>query len=137
MALISGMKTAAEYLEKTESATRKLFEGIDSYLEVIRRLAKYDVWVRENETDIAASLKAQRDFVAESFAHATLCEADKARMLKIKDGRNCASLLSVCLLCQDQKEVDDSAAIGAGGPAGETGRMGPCQARKHTARRRP
>ena len=75
MALISGMKTAAEYLEKTESATRKLFEGIDSYLEVIRRLAKYDVWVRENETDIAASLKAQRDFVAESFAHATLCGA--------------------------------------------------------------
>lgn len=31
------MQTAIEYLDKTESAMRKLFEGIDSYFAPLRR----------------------------------------------------------------------------------------------------
>jgi len=85
------MQTAAEYLDKTESAVRTLFRGIDSYASMLRRhptsafvtsytdeadfQAQYEAWANENEEVIRASLKAQREFIAESFAQATLCGA--------------------------------------------------------------
>ena len=84
------MQTAIEYLEKTESAMRKLFEGIDSYLAPLRRSrsafesstaddekrrVERDTWFRQNKSAIAASFANQREFVAESFAQAVLCGA--------------------------------------------------------------
>lgn len=85
------MQTPAEYLNKTESAVRKLFEGIDSYTSILRRhptsafvtsytdeadfQAQYEAWAKENEDVIKASLEAQREYVAESFAQSTLCGA--------------------------------------------------------------
>lgn len=85
------MQTAAEYLNKTESAVRKLFEGIDSYVSILRQhrfsgfvtsytddagfKAQYNAWAKENEGSIRASLEAQREYIAESFAQATLCGA--------------------------------------------------------------
>lgn len=85
------MQTAAEYIAKTESAMRMLFEGIDSYSEILRRHplsvfvtpytnatnsnAQYEEWAKENRHSIAASLEAQKKYIAESFAKATLCGA--------------------------------------------------------------
>ena len=83
------MESAAEYLKRTESASRKLFEGIESYIGGLQRAvppvfvssspnpqqaeAEFKAWERRHETEIAASLQAQRDYFAESFALATLC----------------------------------------------------------------
>ena len=81
------MQTVAEYLDKTESAVRKLFDGMDDYLEVLRQAPgvvysygsdedpwdAYDRWASENPERLKASLDAQRSFIAESFALATLC----------------------------------------------------------------
>lgn len=83
------MQSAAEYLRKTESAVRKLFEGIESYAAIITRApqpvhvssardkqeaeAQFQAWAEQNDAAIRASLKAQRDYFAESFALATLC----------------------------------------------------------------
>lgn len=83
------MQTATEYLDKTESATRKLFEGVESYIAILesspfpifstwysndsdldRQLAN---WAEDNKEQIAASIQAQRTFTAQSFAQATLC----------------------------------------------------------------
>jgi hypothetical protein len=85
------MQTAAEYLNKTESAARKLFEGIDSYTSILRQhptsafttsytdeadfQAQYEAWAKQNAGLIRASIEAQREYVAESFAQATLCGA--------------------------------------------------------------
>ena len=85
------MQSASEYINKTESALRKLFEGIDSYIEILRkepttcfisssedeavRDTQRKMWLENNKEVIAASLQAQRNFVAESFAQATLCGA--------------------------------------------------------------
>lgn len=85
------MQTATEYLNKTESAVRKLFEGIDSYASILKRhpgagfatsytneadfYAQYEAWARENESQIRASLEAEREYIAESFAQATFCGA--------------------------------------------------------------
>ena len=88
------MKSLEEYLERTESAAIKLFDGIDSYIKILRDSPKpiftfsgniadleadskireqaYDVWKSKNE-EVKLSLGAQRDFLAESFALATLC----------------------------------------------------------------
>ncbi len=65
------MQTAIEYLDKTESAMRKLFEGIDSYLALLRRSqslafessttdyekrqAERDIWFSQNRNAIMAS----------------------------------------------------------------------------------
>jgi hypothetical protein len=81
------MQTVAEYLDKTESAVKKIFDGMDDYLEVLRQVPgvvysygsdedpwdAYDQWASENPEKLKASLEAQRRFVAESFALATLC----------------------------------------------------------------
>ncbi len=85
------MQTATEYLNKTESAVRKLFEGIDSYISILKRHptaafatsytnesdfhSQYEAWASANESLIRASLAAEREYIAESFAQATLCGA--------------------------------------------------------------
>jgi hypothetical protein len=81
------MQTVAEYLDKTESAVKKLFDGMDDYLEVLRQAPgvvysdgsdedpwdAYDRWASENPEKLKASLDAERSFIGESFALATLC----------------------------------------------------------------
>lgn len=85
------MQSASEYLKRTESAVRKLFEGIDSYtaglerartpvfisstLDQTKRDAELEAWMVENAVAIEAARAAQRDYFAESFAMATLCGA--------------------------------------------------------------
>ncbi len=81
------MQTVVEYLDKTESAVKKLFDGMDDYLEILRQApgiaysygkdedqwVAYDRWAFENPEKLKASVEAQRSFIAESFALATLC----------------------------------------------------------------
>ncbi len=83
------MQSAAQYLENTQSAARMLFEGIDAYLAILRRhptatfvtsytsdkdwWSQHDAWATQNEQAIKASLDAQREYMGESFAQATLC----------------------------------------------------------------
>ena len=83
------MDTPSEYLRRTESAARRLFEGIESYVAILKKAptpvfvtsysndsdldAQRNAWAMQNEKAIQASLQAERDFSAESFALATLC----------------------------------------------------------------
>jgi len=82
------MQTAAEYLDKTRSAAAKLFEGIDTYLALLRQHSttfvtsytsqedfqrQYDAWYTANHANIKAELEAQKQYLGESFAQATLC----------------------------------------------------------------
>jgi hypothetical protein len=83
------MNSGEEYLKRTESAVIKIFEGIESYIQILRnskppiyvgnagdtlnRRPAFENWIAANQAGIQASLKAQRDFSAESFALATLC----------------------------------------------------------------
>ncbi len=67
------METAAEYLDKTESAVKILFDGIDAYFEVLRN--EHVQLAAENPEKLQAAFEAQRSFVAEYFALATLCGA--------------------------------------------------------------
>jgi hypothetical protein len=83
------MNSGEEYLKRTESAVIKIFEGIESYLQILcnskpplyignagdllNRRPAYENWIATNQAGIQASLKAQRDFSAENFALATLC----------------------------------------------------------------
>jgi hypothetical protein len=83
------MNSGEEYLKRTESAVIKIFEGIESYIQILRnskppiylgnagdtvnRRPEYEKWIAANQDGIQASLQAQRDFSAESFALATLC----------------------------------------------------------------
>ncbi|MEH2025725.1 hypothetical protein [Nostoc sp.] len=83
------MDSAEEYLKGTESAVIKIFEGIDSYLQILHdskppiyvgnagdtlnQRPVYKNWMAANQPEIQSSLKAQKEFCAESFALATLC----------------------------------------------------------------
>ena len=67
------METAAEYLDKTESAVKILFDGIDAYFEVLRN--EHVQLAAENPEKLQAAFEAQRSFVAEYFALAALCGA--------------------------------------------------------------
>jgi hypothetical protein len=83
------MQSADEYLKKTESAVRKLFEGVESYIAILKAdpmpgfvtsytddsdlQDQYEAWANKNRNLIAASMQVQRNFIAESFAQATLC----------------------------------------------------------------
>lgn len=83
------MQTPAEYLKRSESAVRKLFDGIGQYQAILRRApvpvlvtsysddmdldSQLASWQTENAQAIQASVQAERDFIAESFALATLC----------------------------------------------------------------
>ena len=85
------MQTAADYLERTQSAIQRLFEGVDSYLSVLRQAtgvtfvtgtpyghaqdAEFAAWQAANATRLAAARDAERRFMAESFALDTLCGA--------------------------------------------------------------
>lgn len=84
------MNTLEEYLKKTETAAQTLFEGIDKYLKIIdvdmpifststedtsdiRR--EKENWEIENADKIGKWEIAERHFLDESFAMATLCGA--------------------------------------------------------------
>jgi hypothetical protein len=81
------MQTVSDYLNKTESAVKRLFDGIDAYLDALRQEPgvvysyrkdedpwdAYDRWASEKPEKLKASLEARRRFVAEGFALATLC----------------------------------------------------------------
>jgi len=82
------MQNAAEYLDKTRSAAAKLFEGIDTYLALLRQdltmfvtsyanhedfQRQYDTWYETNRSSIHTALEAQKQYLGESFAQATLC----------------------------------------------------------------
>lgn len=82
------MNTAAEYLEKTESATRHLFTAIEEYLGKLRegvvsvqlpigsgQRPKYQEWCQFNLENLEYAQNARRDFRAESFALSTICGA--------------------------------------------------------------
>lgn len=82
------MQNAAEYLDKTRSAAAKLFEGIDTYLALLRQhpttfvtsytnqadfQRQYDAWYATNSSSIQVALEAQKQYLGESFAQAILC----------------------------------------------------------------
>ena len=85
------MQSAAEYLDRTESAVQRLFEGIDAYLSVLRKAtgvtfitsvphgpaqdAAFAAWQAANVEQLAAARTAERNFMAEAFALDTLCGA--------------------------------------------------------------
>ena len=85
------MQTPESYITKTESAVRKLFEGIESYVRLLeptrgtmfvtsqsdrmKRRAELDTWREQNQTAVMASEEAWRKFSEESFAMAVLCGA--------------------------------------------------------------
>lgn len=85
------MENIETYIAKTESAVRKLFEGIESYqmlLEPIplmpyskpqpgraKQLDEYNAWREQNELAVKASKEARRKFSEESFAISVLCGA--------------------------------------------------------------
>lgn len=85
------METLEEYINRTESAARKLFEGIGEYAGILRRSklpvfsaeygseadfhSAYEFWLVENELAIQNRLEAEREYLSESFAQATLCGA--------------------------------------------------------------
>ena len=63
------MDTLEEYLQQTETAAQILFEGIDKYLETIKSVPLSDVGTT------AKWSAAQKQYIYESFAMATLCGA--------------------------------------------------------------
>jgi hypothetical protein len=84
------MQNAAQYLDKTRSAAARLFEGIDAYLAIILKHSttfvtsytsdedfqqQYDAWCAANQSKLQAALEAQKQYLGESFAQATLCGA--------------------------------------------------------------
>src|SRR3990167_768340 len=84
------MQNATEYLDKTRSAAALLFEGIDTYLAFLRQHSstfitsytneadckkQFDAWRVENYSKILAAHDAQKQYLGESFAQATLCGA--------------------------------------------------------------
>lgn len=89
--MASLMKSANEYLSRTESAIRKLFEGIESYMDLLgpikgtafiscqmdeaKRATEFESWVKENEVAIEASFARQHRFAEEAFAMSTLAGA--------------------------------------------------------------
>lgn len=84
------MQSANQYLEKTRSAVEWLFEGIGTYVALSRESSmpfvtsyvseedfqrQYDVLQVEHQSKGKAALEAQKQFLGESFALATLCGA--------------------------------------------------------------
>ena len=79
------------YIARTESAARKLFEGIKSYTDLLFPIrdvtyvsgatdvakfqAEFNAWETKNAAVLAAAQKAQREHTQEAFAMATLCGA--------------------------------------------------------------
>jgi hypothetical protein len=85
------MKNAEDYLERTESAVRHLFNAVDGYLETLRvgvkpifvsglphgpeQDAQYSAWCIENADVLEEAKAARRAFRAEIFALDTICGA--------------------------------------------------------------
>lgn len=83
------MQSGTEYLERTASAVKKLFEGVESYTAGLERAvppvfvssgsdraqadAEFETWRRRHDAEIKAAFQAQRDYFAETIALATLC----------------------------------------------------------------
>jgi hypothetical protein len=81
------MQSASDYLQRTDTAVRKLLEGIESYTALLRPApifvgsfssqAAYeqalDIWRAANEAAIAKSLESQREFLGETIALGALC----------------------------------------------------------------
>jgi hypothetical protein len=83
------MQTAPEYLLRTESATRLLFSGVQSYLALLKKVTgvtfisdephgpkqdlEFAVWQQANAEPLKEARAAEREFLAESFALDTLC----------------------------------------------------------------
>jgi hypothetical protein len=85
------MDSIKEYLSKTESASKILFGGIDSYLDILRETPspvfvpgsfeeegwkkEDEKWQCKNKEEIRVSIEAQNRFVDEFFAMSTLCSS--------------------------------------------------------------
>lgn len=82
------MRCANEYIERTESAVRKFFEGIESYAAVLRRAkvpvlvsdrapsdAELGDWHAANADALKAVRESQATFFEEVFSLATMCGA--------------------------------------------------------------
>lgn len=85
------MQSFSVYTSSTETAVRKLFEGISSYTDVLKAVrgttfvsgeldrdrfnAEYEAWARKHKRRLEKSLAAQRAYSEQSFAMATLCGA--------------------------------------------------------------
>ncbi|MBR9770758.1 MAG: hypothetical protein GYB54_06485 [Gammaproteobacteria bacterium] len=85
------MHTATDYLDSTESAVKQLFQGIDSYLSVLRQASgitfitgtpfgpahdvEFSAWKIANANRLAKAREAESRFMAETFALDTLCGA--------------------------------------------------------------
>ena len=85
------MKNAEDYLERTESAVRHLFNAVDSYLETLRvgikpvfvsglpygpeQDAQYSAWCIENADALDEAKAARQAFRAQTFALDTICGA--------------------------------------------------------------
>lgn len=85
------MQTIEQYLDRTESASQKLFEGINGYMVILRDAMpltfisstldkdlfekEYASWRQENEAELNARLEAENSYIDESFALANLCGA--------------------------------------------------------------
>lgn len=83
------MQSFSVYASSTETAVRKLFEGIASYTEILRAVrgttfvsgqvdkekfeAEYQAWAHKHKRRLERSFAAQREFSEQSFAMATLC----------------------------------------------------------------
>ena len=83
------MYSSEEYLKKTESAVIHLFEGINSYLKILKnspppiyigesgdtlnQKPAFINWKAANQTKNQSFLQARREFLTEEFALATLC----------------------------------------------------------------
>lgn len=81
--------TLEEYMRRTESAFRKLFEARQSYIQILKNApnpslvgalpeagdvdSRIAAWAAENKSAIDKALAAQRRFIAESVAHAAIC----------------------------------------------------------------
>jgi hypothetical protein len=84
------MQTSATYIACTETAVRKLFEGIESNVQLLQPIygtavsgeldpvkcqAECEAWFKKNPAKRAAAAAAQREFLQQRFAIATLCGA--------------------------------------------------------------
>lgn len=85
------MKSAEDYLDRTESAVRHLFNAVDDYLESLRagispifvsglpygpeQDAQYSAWRIENADALEGAKTAMQAFRAETFAFDTICGA--------------------------------------------------------------
>lgn len=83
------MKSSEEYLQKTESAVRHLFDAVDSYVGILKvavgpvfvtnllygpeQDAQYAEWCKENAEALEVSRAAGQEFRAETFALDTIC----------------------------------------------------------------